>query len=119
VFTRWGEAVDQVWVKRRVTDDPEQADDDLFGATAAPSTATRSSSSTRSTAPRSSVSPAGGRIGCRTSAWAALAPCQVRPHWGKVFVADATPSPPCTSAWVTSGAWPTGSTRGARSAILG
>ena len=35
VFTRWGEMVDQVWVKRRVTDDPEQVHDDLFGATAA------------------------------------------------------------------------------------
>jgi alditol oxidase len=35
VFTRWGEVVDQVWVKRRVTDDPEVVDDDLFGATAA------------------------------------------------------------------------------------
>jgi xylitol oxidase len=35
VFTRWAEAVDQVWVKRRVTDDPEAVDDDLFGATAA------------------------------------------------------------------------------------
>jgi xylitol oxidase len=35
VFTRWGEAVDQVWVKRRVTDDPEPLLDELFGATAA------------------------------------------------------------------------------------
>jgi xylitol oxidase len=35
VFTRWGEAVDQVWVKSRVTDDPEQLHDDLFGAAAA------------------------------------------------------------------------------------
>jgi alditol oxidase len=35
VFTRWGEAVDQVWVKRRVTGDPEAVDDDLFGAAAA------------------------------------------------------------------------------------
>jgi alditol oxidase len=35
VFTRWGEAVDQVWVKSRVTDDPEQVHGDLFGATAA------------------------------------------------------------------------------------
>jgi xylitol oxidase len=32
VFTRWGEAVDQVWVKSRVTDAPEQARGDLFGA---------------------------------------------------------------------------------------
>jgi alditol oxidase len=35
VFTRWAGAVDQVWVKRRVTDDPEEADDGLFGAVAA------------------------------------------------------------------------------------
>ena len=35
VFTRWGEAVDQVWVKSRVTADPEQLHDDLFGAAAA------------------------------------------------------------------------------------
>jgi alditol oxidase len=35
VFTRWGEAVDQVWVKRRVTGDPEPVEDDLFGAAAA------------------------------------------------------------------------------------
>ncbi len=35
VFTRWGETVDQVWVKSRVTDEPENARDDLFGAVAA------------------------------------------------------------------------------------
>jgi xylitol oxidase len=35
VFTRWAGAVDQVWVKRRVTDDPEEPDGDLFGAVAA------------------------------------------------------------------------------------
>ena len=35
VFTRWGEAVDQVWVKGRVTGDPEQVHDELFGAAAA------------------------------------------------------------------------------------
>ncbi len=35
VFTRWGETVDQVWVKSRVTDQPENARDDLFGAVAA------------------------------------------------------------------------------------
>jgi alditol oxidase len=35
VFTRWDEAVDQVWVKSRVTDAPEQVQGDLFGATAA------------------------------------------------------------------------------------
>ena len=35
VFTRWGEAVDQVWVKGRVTGHPEQVHDDLFGAAAA------------------------------------------------------------------------------------
>jgi alditol oxidase len=35
VFTRWGETVDQVWVKSRVTDEPERAEADLFGATAA------------------------------------------------------------------------------------
>jgi alditol oxidase len=35
VFTRWGGAVDQVWVKRRVTDAPETTGADLFGAVAA------------------------------------------------------------------------------------
>jgi alditol oxidase len=35
VFTRWGGAVDQVWVKSRVTDAPEPAGGDLFGAVAA------------------------------------------------------------------------------------
>ena len=35
VFTRWGEAIDQVWVKDRVTDAPERARGDLFGAIAA------------------------------------------------------------------------------------
>jgi alditol oxidase len=35
VFTRWGEAVDQVWVKSRVTGAPEPAGGDLFGAVAA------------------------------------------------------------------------------------
>ena len=32
VFTRWGEAAGQVWVKSRVTDEPEQEEGDLFGA---------------------------------------------------------------------------------------
>ena len=32
VFTRWGETIDQVWVKSRVTDAPEDVRDDLFGA---------------------------------------------------------------------------------------
>jgi xylitol oxidase len=35
VFTRWDETTDQVWVKSRVTDEPEQVEDDLFGAVAA------------------------------------------------------------------------------------
>jgi xylitol oxidase len=35
VFTRWDEAVDQVWVKRRVTDAPEPAGGEFFGAVAA------------------------------------------------------------------------------------
>ncbi|MGZ6674169.1 MAG: D-arabinono-1,4-lactone oxidase [Solirubrobacteraceae bacterium] len=35
VFTRWGETVDQVWIKSRVTDAPEQVRDELFGAVAA------------------------------------------------------------------------------------
>src|ERR671920_375963 len=34
-FTRWGETIDQVWVKSRVTDEPEQVENDLFGAAAA------------------------------------------------------------------------------------
>jgi xylitol oxidase len=32
VFTTWGDAVDQVWVKSRVTDAPEEPRADLFGA---------------------------------------------------------------------------------------
>jgi xylitol oxidase len=35
IFTRWGEKVDQVWIKSRVRDEPEQVESDLFGATAA------------------------------------------------------------------------------------
>ena len=35
IFTRWGEPVDQVWIKTRVTDEPEQVQSDLFGAAAA------------------------------------------------------------------------------------
>jgi xylitol oxidase len=31
-FTRWGERVEQVWIKSRVTDEPEQLRDTLFGA---------------------------------------------------------------------------------------
>jgi xylitol oxidase len=34
-FTRWGDAVDQVWVKTRVTDEPDVAAPALFGAAAA------------------------------------------------------------------------------------
>jgi xylitol oxidase len=34
-FTRWGEAIEQVWVKSRVTAEPERVEDDLFGAAAA------------------------------------------------------------------------------------
>jgi xylitol oxidase len=35
VFTRWGETVDQVWVKSRVGDAPEEQRGELFGAVAA------------------------------------------------------------------------------------
>jgi alditol oxidase len=35
IFTRWGETIDQIWVKSRVTDEPEQVQSDLFGAVAA------------------------------------------------------------------------------------
>jgi xylitol oxidase len=35
VFTRWGDATDQVWVKSRVTGGAEEIRDDLFGAVAA------------------------------------------------------------------------------------
>jgi alditol oxidase len=34
-FTRWGESIDQVWVKTRVTEAPERPLDMLFGAAAA------------------------------------------------------------------------------------
>jgi xylitol oxidase len=34
-FTRWAETIDQVWVKSRVTEEPEQVENDLFGAVAA------------------------------------------------------------------------------------
>jgi xylitol oxidase len=34
-FTRWAETIDQVWVKSRVTEEPEQVEGDLFGAVAA------------------------------------------------------------------------------------
>jgi xylitol oxidase len=35
VFTRWGKTVDQVWVKSKATDEPEQVEGELFGAVAA------------------------------------------------------------------------------------
>jgi xylitol oxidase len=35
VFTRWGDEVDQVWVKSRVSDAPEEVREELFGAVAA------------------------------------------------------------------------------------
>ena len=35
LFTRWGPSVEQVWVKRRVTGEPERARRELFGAAAA------------------------------------------------------------------------------------
>jgi alditol oxidase len=35
VFTRWGEAVEQVWVKSRVGEEPEDVRDELCGAVAA------------------------------------------------------------------------------------
>ena len=35
IFTRWGETIDQVWVKSRVTDEPQRVESDLFGAAAA------------------------------------------------------------------------------------
>jgi alditol oxidase len=35
VFTRWAESIDQVWVKSRVTEEPEQVESELFGAVAA------------------------------------------------------------------------------------
>ena len=35
VFTRWGDAAGQVWVKSRVTDEPERVRDELYGAVAA------------------------------------------------------------------------------------
>jgi xylitol oxidase len=35
VFTRWGETTDQVWIKSRVGDAPEDVRPDLFGAVAA------------------------------------------------------------------------------------
>jgi xylitol oxidase len=35
VFTRWGEAIDQVWVKSRVTEESEPERREFFGATAA------------------------------------------------------------------------------------
>jgi xylitol oxidase len=35
VFTRWGDAAGEVWVKSRVMDEPEEVASDLFGAVAA------------------------------------------------------------------------------------
>jgi alditol oxidase len=35
IFTRWDEIIDQVWVKSRVTDEPERVENNLFGAVAA------------------------------------------------------------------------------------
>jgi xylitol oxidase len=35
IFTRWGETIDQVWIKSRVRNEPEQVESELFGAVAA------------------------------------------------------------------------------------
>lgn len=35
VFTRWAPRIDQVWIKSRVTDEPEEVRGDLYGAVAA------------------------------------------------------------------------------------
>ena len=35
LFTRWGETLDQVWLKSRASDEPETVREDLFGARAA------------------------------------------------------------------------------------
>ena len=35
LFTGWGEKAGEVWIKDRVTDEPERVDEDLFGAIAA------------------------------------------------------------------------------------
>ena len=70
VFTRWGETVDQVWIKSRVTDAPEQERDELFGAVAA--TVDRHpilGLDPVNCTPQLGV-PGRGRIACRTSAWA-------------------------------------------------
>jgi alditol oxidase len=105
VFTRWGEAVDQVWVKSRVTDDPEQLHDDLFGAAAA----------TVDRHPIIELDPvnctlqlgvARGGIGCRTSGWAsrpAAAPSS-SPSTRSRATTPSPPSAPCTP-------WPSGSGR--------
>ena len=61
---------DQVWVKSVVTDAPAAPPPTCSARGRRPSTATRSSASTRSTARPSSARPARGRIACRTSAWA-------------------------------------------------
>ena len=68
VFTRWRDATDQVWVKSRVTEDPEQVRSELFGGVPPPSTGTPSWASTRSTARRSWACRVRGPSASRTSA---------------------------------------------------
>ena len=89
LFTRWGETVDQVWVKSRVTGAPEEVRQELFGAVAA----TRSSASTRSTAPASWACPAPGRTGCPTSGWASPPPA-ARSSSPSTTCPGSTPWPP-------------------------
>ena len=67
LFTRWGDAVDQLWVKRRVTGAPDRAGDDLFGARPAASDRHPIPGMDPVAAPHSSAGRARGRNGCRTS----------------------------------------------------
>ena len=70
VFTRWGETIDQVWIKSRAGEESEAAAGVLLSARAATRTVTRSLTSIRSTARRSSESRGRGPTGCHISGWA-------------------------------------------------
>jgi alditol oxidase len=98
LFTRWGEAVDQVWVKSRVTGEPERAAGDLFGAV--PATVDRHPilGLDPVNCRPSSACPAAGPTACPTSAWASP-PAAARSCSRSICCRAATRWPPSGRCW--------------------
>ena len=109
-----GRTVDQVWVKRRVTDDLERPPATCSAPPRPPSTATRSSSSTRSTAPPARRP---GRLGGPAAALAwASPPCKAAPSSSPSTWSPAATPPPPSGPSTPPPAWSGRCSRSARSA---